>query len=109
MTTSTCVAEYIGLSDCSKEAVRLKRLFNYLLGEILTHPIVVHSDNNGAISLAGNEFINRRNNHIDIKFHFERDVMSRGLVELPYVPTTEMMADIMTKPIGRVLFENFVV
>lgn len=42
-------------------------------------------------------------------FQFVRDFVSGGLVELMYVPKTEMMADIITKPLRRVLFENFVV
>ena len=71
-------------------------------------PTVVNSDNQGAIALAGNESINRRNKHIDIAYHFVRDVVKRGEVVLQYVPTSEMMADMLTKPLGRVLFEKFV-
>lgn len=61
----------------------------------------VQRGNNRAISLSGNESINRRNQHIDITFHIVRYVVGRKEVPLNYKPTMEMMAEIMTKALGK--------
>ena len=112
---SSCEAEYISLSTASKEAIWLRRLANDVLRCAPTQgikkkskdPTPLKSDNQGAIALAQNESINRRNKHIDIAYHFVRDAVKRGEVVLEYVPTTAMVADVFTKPLGRVLFEKF--
>ena len=112
---SSCEAEYISLSTASKEAIWLRRLANDVLRCAPTQGIMIKSkdptplksDNQGAIALAQNESINRRNKHIDIAYHFVRDAVKRGEVVLEYVPTTAMVADVFTKPLGRVLFEKF--
>ena len=104
---STCEAEYIGLTMASKEAIWLRRLVGDILGPRITeNPLVVWSDNNGAISLTTNEALNRRNKHIDIAYHFVRDAVRRGVVKIVYLPTTEMAADILTKPVGRVILDR---
>ena len=112
---SSCEAEYISLSTASKEAIWLRRLVCDILRTAPAAALTIkskestslRSDNQGAIALAHNESINRRNKHIDIAYHFVRDAVKREEVRLEYVPTTNMVADILTKPLGRVLFERF--
>ena len=106
---STCEAEYIGLTLASKETIWLRRLVSDILGpQVLNKPMVVWSDNNGAISLTTNEALNRRNKHIDLAYHFVRDAVRRGVVKIVYLPTTEMAADILTKPVGRIVLERLI-
>ena len=91
----------------SKEASWLRRLVGDILRpRIIENPVVVCSDNNDAISLTTNEALNRRNKHIDIAYHFVRDAVRRGVVKIVYLPTTEMAADILTKPVGRVILDR---
>ena len=45
--------------------------------------------------------------HIEIKYHYIRDMVQRGEVKLQYVVTDEQIADVLTKPLGRVNFEYF--
>ncbi|CDF40943.1 unnamed protein product [Chondrus crispus] len=105
---STCEAEYIALSEACKEAAWLRRFHADVLGANSDPTIRVGCDNVGTIAFAQNESTNRRNKHVDITYHFVRDAVQRKLVTLYHCPTTEMPADMLTKPLGRVLFEKFV-
>lgn len=108
-TTSSCEAEYIALSMSCKEAVWLNRIVASISPPGRARKSMkVLSDSQSAISLSGNESINRRNKHIDITYHYVRDVTDKdsGQVELEYTPTSDMVADMMNKPLGRVKFEK---
>ena len=59
------------------------------------------SDNQGTLALAHDDVSNERAKHIDIKYHFIRDHVQSGNVDLVYVKSELMVADIMTKPLGR--------
>jgi hypothetical protein len=65
------------------------------------NPQVIFSDNQGAIKLSRNPQHHNRSKHIDIKYHFVRDSYQKGLIELVYIPTSEMVADILTKALPR--------
>ena len=45
--------------------------------------------------------------HIEIKYHYIRDMVQRGVVKLQYVVTDEQIVDVLTKPLARVKFEYF--
>ena len=48
-----------------------------------------------------------KSKHIDIKYHYIRDMVQRGAVKLQYVATEEQIADMLTRPLARVKFEYF--
>ena len=48
-----------------------------------------------------------KSKHIEIKFHYIRDMVQRGAVKLQYVAIKEQIADLLTKPLVRVKFEYF--
>ena len=58
-------------------------------------------DNQGAMKLAENPQFHNRTKHIDICYHFIRDTLAAGEIVLQYLPTADMVADIMTKPLPR--------
>ena len=60
------------------------------------------------MDLAHNSGVNRRNKHIDVRYHLSRQAIQDGDVSLTYCPTEEMIADMFTKPLGRVKLEFFV-
>jgi hypothetical protein len=64
-------------------------------------------DNQGAIALTENAHLNERSKHVDICYHFIRDLAEKGDLRVDYIPTAEMVADGMTKPLARVAFERF--
>ena len=106
--TSSCEVEYVAMSATAKEAIWLKRLLSdFPLKNDLSSGMLIWADSDSGIKLAQNESINNRNKHIDITYHFIREVVSRGEIALKYVPTSEMVADMLTKPLGRIKFEKF--
>ena len=61
----------------------------------------IYEDNQGCIALAKNTVFHARTKHIDIKFHYLREKVEEGVIELEYEPTGEMIADGLTKALGR--------
>jgi hypothetical protein len=64
-------------------------------------PQIIFADNQGAIKLSKNPQHHNRTKHIDVKFHFIRESSQNGLIQLTYIPTDEMVADILTKALPR--------
>jgi len=104
---SSCEAEYISACTAAKEAIWLSKVMQNMLGTDKPSPITVLMDNQGSIKSAQNMSINARNKHIDIRHHFVRDAVAKKDVLLAYCPTSDQVADILTKPLIRVLFEKF--
>lgn len=86
----------MGLAQAAKEAIYLKRFLSEL-GSNISEPITIHNDNQGAQKLALNQIYHNRTKHIDIKHHFVREAVKSGVIVLEYLPTGEMLADILTK------------
>jgi hypothetical protein len=89
---------YIAASDASKEAVWLRKLVFGLFGDKLKMT-VVHCDNRSCIKLTKNPIFHDRSKHIDMKYHYIRDLVQRKTVNLQYIATSEQVGDILTKPL----------
>ena len=100
---STAEAEYIALSSAAREAVWLKQLLKDLQ-EDGEQAITVMEDNQGAIAMTKNPMAHRRPKHIDIRYHFVREELEKGNLQLQYCNTKETVADIFTKPICKSQF-----
>ena len=102
---SSTEAEYIGLTEAAKEATFLRNF----LGEYVEfqEPMILYNDNQSAQKLSSNPVFHKRTKHIDIKYHFVREVLQNGVVKIEYLPTEEMVADILTKPLCRVKHLKF--
>ena len=66
-----------------------------------TRPQIIFADNQGAIKLSKNPQHHNRTKHIDVKYHFVRESCQEGLIQLVYIATGEMVADILTKSLPR--------
>ena len=64
-------------------------------------PTIIHCDNQSCIKLSENPVFQDRSKHIEIKYHFIKDYVQRGVIELQYISTDEQVADILTKSLGR--------
>ena len=104
--TSSCEAEYIATCTASKEAVWLSRLVADMQGFTKADPITVNVDNQGCIDTIHNQAINQRNKHVDIQYHYVRDLAESDQVRFQYCPTDDMTADTLTKPLDRIKFEK---
>ena len=78
---STAEAEYIAASDASKEAIWLRKLVSGLFGDKL-ETTVVHCDNQSYIKLTENPIFHDRSKHINMKYHYIRDLVQRKIVKL---------------------------
>lgn len=67
--------------------------------------ILTYFDNKSAIALCCNNIQHSRSKHIDIRHHFIRGQVEKGVVELYFVRTELQVADIFTKVLSRELFQ----
>ncbi|KAG0156254.1 hypothetical protein PDIDSM_3431 [Penicillium digitatum] len=74
----------------------------------LRKPIPIFADNNGAIALASNPEFHAATKHIAIRYHRLREEVAAGNVEFIKIPTAEMAADGLTKPLGKTMFKRWV-
>ena len=68
---------------------------------------MIFCDNSSAIALSKNSVFHKRTKHIDIKFHFIRELVSNGEIVLQHCRTEDQFADILTKPLAQKSFEHF--
>ena len=67
----------------------------------------IYCDNHICIKLIENPMFHDKSKHIEIKYHYIRDIVQRGVVKLQYVPTEDQVAHVLTKPMSCVKFEHF--
>eukprot|EP00253_Pinus_taeda_P027607 PITA_27607 len=99
-------AEYLAASMASCEAIWLRRLFSELFGHVLDTTVIL-CDNQSGIRLSESPVFHDRSKHIDIRYHFIQDMVQRGAIRLHHIGTDEQVADILTKPLGKVKFLVF--
>jgi hypothetical protein len=99
---SSCEAEYIASANAACQGISLSRLLGGLLG-VQTPKVKLLVDNKSAM-LSKNPVHHDRSKHIDTRYHFIRDCVEKGEVEIDHVGTTDQLADILTKALGRVRF-----
>lgn len=95
---SSTEAEYIGITEASKDAVFLSNLHVELFGQSI-HPLL-YNDNQSALKMARNPIFHGKSKHIDIRHHYIRELIKNGRLTLKYLRTDEMTADIFTKALG---------
>jgi hypothetical protein len=100
---SSTEAEYCSLSDAAKEAHWIQRVLLELGAAQPT--TVIYQDNQSCMSLAeGENRTDQRTKHIDTRYHQVRQRIQDGTIQVSYLPTTEMFADILTKPLTGTQF-----
>eukprot|EP00171_Calliarthron_tuberculosum_P023718 IDg23718t1 len=103
---SSSEAEYMALAAAVKEAIWLSRIITFTNSIASPIPVNIFADNQGAIKMARNDASGTRTKHIDIQYHFVRDSLDKGLFSLQFCPTSNMTADILTRPLERILLEK---
>jgi ribonuclease HI len=100
---STTEAEYMAVAEATKEALWLKGIYSELCG--IKSCITIHCDSQSAIYLTKDQMITERSKHIDVRYHFVRDVIEKGLVKVCKISTHDNPADMMTKHVPVAKFE----
>jgi len=105
---STCEAEYMALAATVQEGIYHAQLLSHIDKECTFEPILIFDDTQSVIALSKDAGVKRqRAKHIDIRYHFIRSEIINGRVIVDYCPTSEMVADVMTKPSVKFKLEKF--
>ncbi|GKB06862.1 retrovirus-related pol polyprotein from transposon TNT 1-94 [Tanacetum coccineum] len=99
---SSTKAEYISLSACCLQIIWMRSQLTKF------NKIPIYCDNKSAIALCCNNVQHSRANHIDIRYHFTKEQVENGIMELYFVQTECQLADIFTKHLPRERF-NFLI
>jgi len=84
----------------------LRKLVSRLFGEKLPTTII-HCNNQSHIRLTENLVFHDRSKHIDLEYHYIRDMVQRKVIKLKYIATEEHAVDILTKPLPLTKFAHF--
>jgi len=99
-------AEYIALASAVKEGLWLKKFEEELLMPKKT--LTIFEDNQSTIKLSKNPIHSTRSKHIDVRYHKVQELVNNKVIQIEYKPTEEMVADIMTKSLGKIKHVLFV-
>ena len=101
---STTEAEFIAITEACKELLWLRKFLQEL--GFVQDKYLLFCDNQSAIHLGKNSTFHSRSKHIDVRYHWIRDALDVGLLELAKVHTDDNGADMMTKALPRSKFET---
>ena len=102
---SSAEAEYLALALACQEAAYIKQLLEEIFGRKLA-PILIKLDNTAAEFIAKQEASSDRTKHVDIRYHFIKDMVKKHVVVLDHVPGTDNVADLFTKNLGKHLYSK---
>ena len=88
MALSIVEAEYVATCLASCEAVWLRKLMSDLF-DLQMDATCIHCDNQSCMKLSENPVFHDKSKHIEIRYHYIRDMVQRGEVKLQYVATEE--------------------
>jgi hypothetical protein len=94
---SSTESEYIAAALSAQELVYLKGLLDEF-GEKIVPELYI--DNQGALNLTKSYENCKRSKHIDIKFHYIKDLVHKEIIIVKYVPTDKNLADMLTKALS---------
>ncbi|MCH80374.1 copia-type polyprotein, partial [Trifolium medium] len=98
VTLSTTEAEFVAAASCACQGIWLRNVLSHLK-IVQSSSTVMYCDNSSSIKLSKNPILHGRCKHIDVRFHFLRDLTKDGVIELVHCSSQDQFADIMTKPL----------
>ena len=110
---STTEAEYIALSQSTRDLIPIKQTIEFLNKFIridsksINTYSTVFEDNNGALQLALQPKYRPRTKNICVKYHHFRQFVKNKTISIQAIDTSDQEADIMTKPLAKEKFEKF--
>jgi len=97
---STAEAEYVVLGEGVKEALFTGAVFSFICPELSGSCVQVFEDTQGGIALAENPLSSARSTHIDVRFHFVRELLRAKKIDIQFVASEEQHADILAKSLA---------
>ena len=105
VTLSTTEAEFVAAAACACQAVWMRRVLRNL-NHAQEGSTVIMCDNSSTIKLSTNPVMHGKSKHIRVRFHFLRDLVKDGEIELVHYGTQEQVADLMTKALKLEAFQK---
>ncbi|CAN0016396.1 unnamed protein product [Ascophyllum nodosum] len=102
---STSEAEYIAAGDGVKEAMLVRTVLSFIAPEMSGASIKVLENIQGAKALIENPLSSARSKHVDVRFHFIRDLFRTRRISEECVASAEQHTDIITKVLSRANFQ----
>lgn len=106
MSRSSAEAEYRGVANAVAECVWLRQLLGELLAPVTTATLVF-CDNVSAVYLSANPIHHRLTKHVELDIHFVRERVALGQFRVLHIPTSQQLADVMTKGLPQDVFLQF--
>ena len=100
---STAEAEYMSAADAVKDTQGLMHLLQEI-GLTTTSYLRLYMDNTAAKAMAESTASGSRTRHIAVRYHFIRDLVSKGELNILHVPSSKQLADVLTKPLSAPSF-----
>ncbi|XP_070009899.1 secreted RxLR effector protein 161-like [Nicotiana sylvestris] len=101
---STAEAECVAAASCCAQILWIKQQLEEF--GVLTEIVPLLCDNTNALYMAKNLVQHKRTKHIDVRHHFLRDNVEKGLIGIKFCSTEDQIADIFTKALSREHFER---
>jgi len=101
---STAEAEYEAAASCCAQLLWIKQQLKDFCVD--TGCIPIHCDNTSSSNIFKNPCQHKRTKHIDIRHHFLRDNVEKGLISMNFYTTENQITDIFTKALSREQFER---
>ena len=105
ITLSSTEAEYVAVSEICQEIMFIRSILEFL-GVKFKTPITVYCNNVGAIFLAYNAKTGGRTKHIDVKYHYVREYVRDGIVQIVFVRSENNHSDVFTKNTAHRIYEE---
>jgi hypothetical protein len=105
VTLSSSEAEYVAISESVKEI----KFIYYLLKDVgidINLPIIVKTDNIGAIFMAQNASLGMRTRHVDTRYHFIRENLGEGIIKIESVKSVDNDSDIFIKNLSQEIYKK---
>jgi hypothetical protein len=99
--------EYVAMYEAATEIVFLRNLLCEL-GFEQKEPTVLYEDNQSAIHMVNGRGSFQKQKHINVKYHYTRSLIKKGILSVVYCPTKKMRADVLTKALNRKPFTECV-
>ena len=103
---SNTEAEYRALASAATDLVWVQNLLTEIGIKLQQTPPLLWCDNQGAQALANNPVYPSRTKHVEIDIHFVRDLVTANKLEIRYIPTELLPADIFTKALSEPLLQS---
>jgi hypothetical protein len=102
---SVTEAELVAATNCVQDMLYTKKVLESV-GLLVELPMVLHVDNKGAKDLVNNWSVGGRTRHMDVRYHFLRELKEKNIVRVQWISTHDNCSDMFTKHLPGPVFSK---